>query len=373
MTTTDRQLIQTNPGKAGELFAKLADTSGTALKTRERLLAELKAELELQAQFEERHLLPVLEKHEGTRGLVADARDDNQRTRKLLAELERAPKDGEAFLAKAAELREAFQQHLRDEKKEFLPAVAKALSDEEAGAAIREIGDGKAGLEAARRADADQPRAEAEVEAKGERDEAGDGAARQAASAATGTAPSGADAARGEAGTAARRTEGGEARAGAARRSDAGERSAGAATPSAADTASPAPEMARAGAEMARQGATVMRSSARAGANAADDLGRDLGGAARSAAPSEEEREATRETAESAAEIGRSVVALLGEQTRHAVETAAALGRARTLAEAAEAQADFVGASFGRAARLNGRYLALARSGMGALPFAARR
>lgn len=221
MTTTDRQLIQTNPGKAGELFAKLADTSGTALKTRERLLAELKAELELQAQFEERHLLPVLEKHEGTRGLVADARDDNQRTRKLLAELERAPKDGEAFLAKAAELREAFQQHLRDEKKEFLPAVAKALSDEEAGAAIREIGDGKAGLEAARRADADKPRAkgEAEVEAKGERDEAGDGAARQAASAATGTAPSGADeaptsadAARGEAGTAARRTEGGEAR-----------------------------------------------------------------------------------------------------------------------------------------------------------------
>ena len=44
--TTIRQLLQTGPAKANELFAKLVDTSDGAIKTRERLFADLKAELE---------------------------------------------------------------------------------------------------------------------------------------------------------------------------------------------------------------------------------------------------------------------------------------------------------------------------------------
>ena len=57
-----RQLIQTSPAKANELFAKLAETSGNAVKTRERLFSELKEELELQMRLEEQHLFPVLRK-----------------------------------------------------------------------------------------------------------------------------------------------------------------------------------------------------------------------------------------------------------------------------------------------------------------------
>jgi Hemerythrin HHE cation binding domain len=59
---TIRQLIQTSPAKANELFAKLAETSGNAVKTRERLFSELKEELELQMRLEEQHLFPVLRK-----------------------------------------------------------------------------------------------------------------------------------------------------------------------------------------------------------------------------------------------------------------------------------------------------------------------
>ena len=58
---TIRQLIQTSPAKANELFAKLVETSGNAVKTRERLFSELKEELELQMKLEEQHLFPVLE------------------------------------------------------------------------------------------------------------------------------------------------------------------------------------------------------------------------------------------------------------------------------------------------------------------------
>ena len=61
--TTIRQMLQTGPAKANELFAKLVDTSDGAIKTRERLFADLKAELDLLARLEEEHLFPVLRKH----------------------------------------------------------------------------------------------------------------------------------------------------------------------------------------------------------------------------------------------------------------------------------------------------------------------
>src|SRR3954470_20066961 len=127
--TTIRQLIQTSPVKANELFAKLAETSGNAVKTREKLFAELKEELELQIRLEEQHLFPVLKKHKGTKDLVPDALNDNKQTQKLLAEIEQTPKESDEFASKVAELRKVFQQKVRDERKELLPAVLKALDD----------------------------------------------------------------------------------------------------------------------------------------------------------------------------------------------------------------------------------------------------
>ena len=162
--TTIKQLIQTSPAKANELIARLLDTSDTAIKTRERLLADLTAELELLANLEEEHLFPVLRKHKETKDLVSDALNDNKQTRKLLAELERVPKGSEEFAAKVAELRKAFQQSVRDERKELLPAVLKALTDEEAQAIVGKIEDGKAEVEEAKRAEADQRRTSARQE-----------------------------------------------------------------------------------------------------------------------------------------------------------------------------------------------------------------
>ncbi|MEF2553859.1 hemerythrin domain-containing protein, partial [Aurantimonas sp. A2-1-M11] len=119
--TTIRQLIQKSPDKTNELFAKLVDTSDAAVKTRDRLLSELKVEIEDQAKLQEQHLFPVLKKHKETKDLVADALDDNKETRKLLAELEGTPKDSKEFATKVADLKKVFQQHVRDEKKELLP------------------------------------------------------------------------------------------------------------------------------------------------------------------------------------------------------------------------------------------------------------
>src|SRR6187549_2305422 len=103
--TTIRQLIQNGPAKANELFAKLGDTSDTAVKTRERLFAELKEEVELLARLEEEHIFPVLRKNKKTKGLVPDALNDNKLTRKLLVQLEYMPKDSDEFAEGLSELR----------------------------------------------------------------------------------------------------------------------------------------------------------------------------------------------------------------------------------------------------------------------------
>lgn len=153
--TTIRQLIQTSPARANELFAKLIDTSENAVKTREKLFADLRDELARLADLEEQHLFPVLRKHKDLKDLVREALNDNKVTRKLLTELDHTPKDSEEFSARVSELRRVFQQHVRDEKKELLPAILKALSDEEAEAVVESVEAGKAEIEEARRAEAE--------------------------------------------------------------------------------------------------------------------------------------------------------------------------------------------------------------------------
>src|SRR5215213_5834808 len=146
--TTIRQLIQTSPARANELFARLVDTSENAVKTREKLFAELQDELQRLASLAEQHLFPVLRKHKDLKDLVREALNDNKATRKLLTELDHPPK----------------VSHPRGEKKELLPAILKALSDEEAEAVVESIEAGKAEIEEARRAEAEERRAEARRE-----------------------------------------------------------------------------------------------------------------------------------------------------------------------------------------------------------------
>jgi len=159
---TTRTFSQTPPDKANELFEKLLATSDNAAKTRERLLSDLKVELDLLANLQEQHLFPVLNKH-GMQDLVQEAIQDNQETTALLAELDRTPKNNGEFLKKVTELRKVFQQHIRDDKKELLPAVLKVLSDEEAEAVAEQVQDEMASVEEAKRAEAKRAREQIEI------------------------------------------------------------------------------------------------------------------------------------------------------------------------------------------------------------------
>jgi hypothetical protein len=152
-----RKFNQTPPDKARDLFEKLLATSDTAVKTRERLFADLQEELKLLAALQEQHLLPVLQRH-GMEDLVRQALNDNEETAALLTDLESMPKNNGEFLTKVAELRRVFQQHIRDDRKELLPAVLKVLSDDEAEAVSERVEDEMAAIDETKRSEARRAR-----------------------------------------------------------------------------------------------------------------------------------------------------------------------------------------------------------------------
>jgi hypothetical protein len=154
MMMTNRTIGQTPPDRANELFAQLLDTPDLAIELREQLFSALRQELELLANLQEQHLFPVLEKHPETADLVRDARNDTQQTRALMDELESMSKESDVFIAKVADLRSVFQQHIRNDKNELLPVVLKVLSEEEVEAVVEKVEEEIAEVEQTKRATA---------------------------------------------------------------------------------------------------------------------------------------------------------------------------------------------------------------------------
>src|SRR3954469_13263539 len=176
-TMSLRTLMQSGPAKANELFAKLSETSDGAVKTREKLFAELKAELELHTSLEEQHLFPILRRNAETKELVAEAIKDNKELRAKLSELEALPKNDEAFPERLKDLQKAFRHHARDEKRELLPAVQQALTEEQVQGVVEKIEAGVAEAEKARQDEVEARR----LKARQEREEAERQAEQQAA------------------------------------------------------------------------------------------------------------------------------------------------------------------------------------------------
>jgi len=172
--------IQDGLSRVNKLFDKLAQTGPNAVKTRERLFLDLKAELSDLGRFERNHLIPALGEQKKNRPLIKALEKDAEKVATLLVELEAAPRAGDDFLELLKGLQRAFQAHVRDERQELIPAVLDALhraQKAEQEAAERALVQAEAELEAAelkaaeRKAEelqAAQAKAEAEVKVAAE-------------------------------------------------------------------------------------------------------------------------------------------------------------------------------------------------------------
>lgn len=128
------QTIKREHERMSEIIERLADSSDTALKTRERLSHQLATMLDEHARKEEAAFYPALrahrDAHEGIDDFLVGARAAHAQMARLSLELDSMAKDAEGLLPKVNELKPLAQRHMREEERLLAP-LAKALGEEE--------------------------------------------------------------------------------------------------------------------------------------------------------------------------------------------------------------------------------------------------
>ncbi|HYN25641.1 MAG TPA: hemerythrin domain-containing protein [Pyrinomonadaceae bacterium] len=130
------ELLKSDHEKVAGILAKLEATTERALKTREELFTQLKTELDIHAEIEEKIFYPVLEKAEESRDITLEAFEEHRLVKQLLGELEAEVKDDEKWTAKFTVLKEQIEHHVEEEEGEMFKKARRVLSKEE----IEELG-----------------------------------------------------------------------------------------------------------------------------------------------------------------------------------------------------------------------------------------
>lgn len=120
------QLLRQDHLKAKRLFERLGE-AGQATNARTQLFAELKHELELHTEVEERHFYPALEGYDEAHDLVDEALEEHDEVRRLLEELDQAEQDSDDWGAQLAELQEEVEFHVEEEETELFPLAQQLL------------------------------------------------------------------------------------------------------------------------------------------------------------------------------------------------------------------------------------------------------
>jgi len=142
------QLLKQDHQKARQLFKKLSDTTERAEKTRENLFTQLKQELELHTQVEEKHFYPALSDAAATKGLVKEALEEHNEVKQALKALAKADVTAENWIKDVAELQKNVEHHVEEEETELFPLAQKILDKAKAEQIAQAIEKDKAAAEA---------------------------------------------------------------------------------------------------------------------------------------------------------------------------------------------------------------------------------
>jgi len=125
------ELLKKDHEKVAGIFEKLEPTTERGVKTREELFAQLKSELDVHAEIEEKIFYPVLKEARETEDITLEAYEEHHVIKQLLTELDELPKDDETWGAKLKVLQENVEHHVEEEEGELFSGARKVLSDEE--------------------------------------------------------------------------------------------------------------------------------------------------------------------------------------------------------------------------------------------------
>jgi hemerythrin superfamily protein len=143
------QLIRQDHQKAKRLFERLAETAG-GTQSRPRLFAELKHELELHAEVEEKYFYPALRSHDDAKDLIEEALEEHGDMKEALVALDRGDKESDSWTDRLDELQEDVEHHVEEEEGEIFPLAQKLLDSTQLNTIAGEIEKAKAMHKAAK-------------------------------------------------------------------------------------------------------------------------------------------------------------------------------------------------------------------------------
>jgi len=127
-------LLKADHRKVEDLFAQLESARGAA---KLRVFEQIKMELDVHTQIEEKVFYPALEEPKQTHDLTLEAYEEHDVVKKLLQEMSRAKSATEEWEAQAKVLQENVEHHVEEEEGELFKKASQALSREE----IDELGE----------------------------------------------------------------------------------------------------------------------------------------------------------------------------------------------------------------------------------------
>jgi hemerythrin superfamily protein len=121
-------LLKNDHRKVEKIFSEIEKGNGN----REKLFNELKNELDVHAQIEEQLFYPRVKEAKPTHEIVLESFEEHKQVKMVLADLEKADKKTEHWLAGLKVLMEDVQHHVKEEENELFPKVKdKVLSKEQ--------------------------------------------------------------------------------------------------------------------------------------------------------------------------------------------------------------------------------------------------
>lgn len=124
-------LIKADHHKVDSLFAKLEKTTERASKTRTELYAELRHELTVHAQAEEKAFYPDLKACETTEDIGFESVEEHGLMKFLLQKLDKTSVESKEWSAQITALKEVVEHHVEEEEEQMFPKMKKAFSTEE--------------------------------------------------------------------------------------------------------------------------------------------------------------------------------------------------------------------------------------------------
>jgi hemerythrin-like domain-containing protein len=124
--------LKKDHAKVKGLFEELEATTERGVKKREELFEKINEELTLHTELEEKLFYPRLRGEKETHELTVEALEEHGLVKRLLKELEAAPKGTEEWAAKAKVMMENVRHHIKEEESQLFKQAREVIGSQEA-------------------------------------------------------------------------------------------------------------------------------------------------------------------------------------------------------------------------------------------------